>query len=88
MPLSDKKSLLMHIFLDVQNVSREIMQKIFQRESNPKELCQISKDIQEQNTRAPILKDTVMCSDTGVTTMVDTQNKIVQAAAELNCAPH
>ena len=67
------------------NVSPDIMKKLRQREEKQKEPGRISKDIQERNTRAPVLKDTVMCSDTGVTTILDTQNEIVQVAAESNC---
>ena len=71
-------------------VSPEIMKKKFQRESKQKELGQISKDIRERNTRAPVLKATatVMCSDTGVTTILDMilskwpQNQIAIASAK------
>ena len=66
------------------NVSPEIFKKMFQRESKQKELGRISRDVQERNTRAPVLRATVTCSDTGVTTILDNQIKIVQAAAESN----
>ena len=57
---------------------------MYQRESKKKELGQISRDVQERNTRAPVLRSTVTCSDTGVTTILDDQIEIVQAVAESN----
>ena len=62
-----------------------IMVNSNKREGKQKELDKISKAIRERNTRAPILKATVTCIKTGVTTILDTQNDIVQAAAESNC---
>ena len=58
--------------------------KIIQRESKQKEVGQISRDVRERNTRAPVLRATMTCSDTGVTTILDDQIEIVQAAAESN----
>ena len=57
---------------------------MLQRESKQKELGQISRDVRERNTRAPVLRATVMCSDTGVMTILDDQIEIFQAAAESN----
>ena len=67
------------------NVSPEIMKKLFQREGKQKELGIISKDIRKKNTRAPVLKATVTSIDTGVTTIINTQNNIVEASIESNC---
>ena len=60
-------------------VSPKVMKNVLQRE-----LGRISKYIFEQNTRAPVLKATVMCPVTRVTTTIETKNEIVKAATESN----
>ena len=61
------------------------MKKMLQREGKQKEIGRKSKYIRKQNTRAPVLKATLKCIDKGVTTIIDTQNEIFEAAAESNC---
>ena len=61
------------------------MKKMLQKEDKQKELGRISKDIFERNTRAPLFKATVTWIDTGITTIIDTQNEIIEAAVESNC---
>ena len=61
-------------------VSPEIIKKLLQIEGKQEELGRISEDIRKQNTRVPVLKATVMFINTGVTTIIDTQNNIVEAA--------
>ena len=48
----------------------------------------MSKDICKKNTRDPILKATVTCIDTGVTTIIDTQNKIFEAVVAVSSVKH
>ena len=57
------------------NASPEIMKKLLQREGKQKELGQISKAICKHNTRDPILKFTVKCINTVVTTILETHKE-------------
>ena len=56
------------------------MKKSLQREEKQRALEIISEDICERNTRTPVLKATLMCPMTGVTTIIETRNKIVEAS--------
>lgn len=67
-----------------QKVSPNVMKKMMSSKEHSRDIGRISKDIHECNNRTLVLKATVICSITGVKSIIKIHEKIVEAAAKSN----